>query len=74
MASTACILIRRKLFDEIAGFDGNLPFGYEDVEICCGAPGPTAGPWFTFQTLFVGIASADRRNQKPPDYSVFVAY
>jgi GT2 family glycosyltransferase len=34
MASAACILIRRKLFDEIAGFDDRLPFGYEDVEIC----------------------------------------
>jgi GT2 family glycosyltransferase len=34
MASAACILIRRKKFDEIAGFDDRLPFGYEDVEIC----------------------------------------
>lgn len=34
MASAACMMVRRTLFEKLAGFDERLPFGYEDVEIC----------------------------------------
>jgi GT2 family glycosyltransferase len=34
MASAACMMARRTFFEELGGFDGRLPFGYEDVEIC----------------------------------------
>jgi GT2 family glycosyltransferase len=34
MASAACMMVRKVLFDEIGGFDDRLPLGYEDVEIC----------------------------------------
>jgi GT2 family glycosyltransferase len=34
MASAACMMVRRKFFDELGGFDDRLPLGYEDVEIC----------------------------------------
>lgn len=34
MASAACMLARRTLFEQLGGFDGRLPLGYEDVEIC----------------------------------------
>jgi GT2 family glycosyltransferase len=34
MASAACMLVRRKVFEELGGFDDRLPLGYEDVEIC----------------------------------------
>jgi GT2 family glycosyltransferase len=34
MASAACMMVRRTFFDELGGFDGRLPLGYEDVEIC----------------------------------------
>jgi GT2 family glycosyltransferase len=34
MASAACMMVRRALFDELGGFDDRLPLGYEDVEIC----------------------------------------
>jgi GT2 family glycosyltransferase len=34
MASAACMLARRSLFDELQGFDNRLPLGYEDTEIC----------------------------------------
>jgi GT2 family glycosyltransferase len=32
--SAACLLVRRRLFEELNGFDDRLPLGYEDVEIC----------------------------------------
>ena len=32
--SAACMLVRRRLFEELGGFDDRLPLGYEDVEIC----------------------------------------
>jgi GT2 family glycosyltransferase len=34
MGSAACMLVRRRLFEELGGFDERLPLGYEDVEIC----------------------------------------
>jgi len=34
MASAACMLARRTLFEKLGGFDDRLPLGYEDVEIC----------------------------------------
>lgn len=34
MASAASMLVRRSFFDRLGGFDGRLPLGYEDVEIC----------------------------------------
>jgi GT2 family glycosyltransferase len=34
MASAACMLARKSIFDEIGGFDRRLPLGYEDAEIC----------------------------------------
>jgi GT2 family glycosyltransferase len=34
MASAACMLARKSLFDRLCGFDARLPLGYEDVEIC----------------------------------------
>ena len=34
MASAACMLVRRSLFEKLHGFDDRLPLGYEDVEIC----------------------------------------
>jgi GT2 family glycosyltransferase len=34
MASAACMMVRRTLFEKLGGFDGRLPLGYEDVEIC----------------------------------------
>jgi GT2 family glycosyltransferase len=34
MASAACMMVRRGLFEKLEGFDGRLPLGYEDVEIC----------------------------------------
>jgi GT2 family glycosyltransferase len=34
MASAACMMVRRKFFEKLGGFDGRLPLGYEDVEIC----------------------------------------
>ncbi len=34
MASAACMMVRRTLFERLGGFDGRLPLGYEDVEIC----------------------------------------
>jgi GT2 family glycosyltransferase len=34
MASAACMMVRRTLFEKLGGFDERLPFGYEDVEIC----------------------------------------
>jgi GT2 family glycosyltransferase len=34
MASAACMMVRRTLFEKIAGFDDRLPLGYEDAEIC----------------------------------------
>jgi GT2 family glycosyltransferase len=33
-ASAACMLARRSFFEKLGGFDGRLPLGYEDVEIC----------------------------------------
>jgi GT2 family glycosyltransferase len=32
--SAACMLVRRRFFEELNGFDERLPLGYEDVEIC----------------------------------------
>ncbi len=32
--SAACMLVRRKFFEKLNGFDDRLPLGYEDVEIC----------------------------------------
>jgi GT2 family glycosyltransferase len=34
MASAACMMVRRTLFEKICGFDDRLPLGYEDAEIC----------------------------------------
>jgi GT2 family glycosyltransferase len=34
MASAACMLARRTLFEKLGGFDDRLPLGYEDLEIC----------------------------------------
>jgi GT2 family glycosyltransferase len=34
LASAACMLVRKSVFDELGGFDGRLPLGYEDAEIC----------------------------------------
>jgi len=34
MASAACMMVRRSLFEKLGGFDDRLPFGYEDVELC----------------------------------------
>lgn len=34
MASAACMLVRRTLFEKLGGFENRLPLGYEDVEIC----------------------------------------
>ncbi len=34
MASAACMMVRRALFEKLGGFDARLPLGYEDVEIC----------------------------------------
>ena len=34
MASAACMLVRRRFFDQLQGFDDRLPLGYEDAEIC----------------------------------------
>jgi hypothetical protein len=34
MASAACMMVRRTLFEKLGGFDDRLPLGYEDVEIC----------------------------------------
>lgn len=34
MASAACMLVRRTLFETLGGFENRLPLGYEDVEIC----------------------------------------
>lgn len=30
----ACLFIKKRIFDEIHGFDENYPFGYEDVDLC----------------------------------------
>jgi GT2 family glycosyltransferase len=34
MASAACMMVRKTIFQKLGGFDDRLPFGYEDVEIC----------------------------------------
>jgi GT2 family glycosyltransferase len=34
MASAACMMVRRTLFESIGRFDDRLPLGYEDAEIC----------------------------------------
>jgi GT2 family glycosyltransferase len=34
MASAACMLARRSIFEKLGGFDDRLPLGYEDVELC----------------------------------------
>jgi GT2 family glycosyltransferase len=34
MASAACMMVRRSVFEQLGGFDERLPLGYEDVEIC----------------------------------------
>lgn len=34
MASAACMMVRRSLFEALGGFDERLPLGYEDVEVC----------------------------------------
>jgi GT2 family glycosyltransferase len=34
MASAACMMVRKTIFDELGGFDERLPLGYEDVDIC----------------------------------------
>jgi GT2 family glycosyltransferase len=50
MASAACMMVRRTLFEKLGGFDDRLPLGYEDVEICWRA-------WVhRWRTLFVPTA------------------
>jgi GT2 family glycosyltransferase len=34
MASAACMMVRRSVFEKVGKFDDRLPLGYEDVEIC----------------------------------------
>jgi GT2 family glycosyltransferase len=34
MASAACMMVRKTIFDKLGGFDERLPLGYEDVDIC----------------------------------------
>lgn len=34
MASAACMMVRKTMFEKLRGFDDRLPLGYEDVEIC----------------------------------------
>ena len=34
MASAACMMARRTVFEQLGGLDDRLPLGYEDVEIC----------------------------------------
>jgi GT2 family glycosyltransferase len=34
MASAACMMVRRTIFEKLGGFDDRLPLGYEDAEIC----------------------------------------
>ena len=34
MASAACMMARRSIFEKLGGFDARLPLGYEDVELC----------------------------------------
>ena len=34
MASAACMMVRRAVFEKLGGFDARLPLGYEDAEIC----------------------------------------
>jgi GT2 family glycosyltransferase len=34
MASAACMLVRKEVFEKLGGFDARLPLGYEDAEIC----------------------------------------
>jgi len=34
MASAACMMVRKTLFENLGGFDDRLPLGYEDTEIC----------------------------------------
>lgn len=34
MASAACMMARKTLFEKLGGFENQLPLGYEDVEIC----------------------------------------
>jgi len=34
MASAACMMVRKTIFQALGGFDDRLPFGYEDVELC----------------------------------------
>jgi GT2 family glycosyltransferase len=34
MASAACMMVRRTVFEKLGGFDERLPLGYEDAEIC----------------------------------------
>ena len=34
MASAACMMVQRSMFEQLGGFDERLPLGYEDVEIC----------------------------------------
>jgi GT2 family glycosyltransferase len=34
MASAACMMVRRSVFETLGRFDDRLPLGYEDVEIC----------------------------------------
>lgn len=47
IASAACMMVRRDLFQSIGGFDDRLPLGYEDAEICVRA-------WIHgWKTLFV---------------------
>jgi GT2 family glycosyltransferase len=34
MASAACMMVRRRIFEKLGGFEDRLPLGYEDVELC----------------------------------------
>jgi len=34
MASAACMMVRKTMFEDLGGFDERLPLGYEDVDIC----------------------------------------
>src|SRR5580700_7686323 len=58
MASAACMMVRRTLFEKLGGFDDRLPLGYEDVEICWHRVGSSQrsleGARFSFRGVLKG--------------------